>query len=210
MSVFQDDWDFRFDVQNIEKGSHLQSKVFDLHELILKLIEEGLKTQDINYNGSLSQGHDQELKILMEKNKNLRQEIESKLDGITRQQSQYEKYKQDQKQLSQEIKETHEAFLMAKKYYKKFLKMYYTIEMRTGDKQTIFVQFFTESKKDSDNYSMRMLRDTKTGYYELLSTTPKIPSLKEIQRKLKDSNDVPGCLCSVRQAFITMKANKKH
>lgn len=72
----------------------------------------------------------------------------------------------DQKLLAKEIKDTHEAFLMAKKYYKKYLKIYYTIEAKKGDKQTIFVQFFTEVKKDSDVYSMRLLCDTKTGVCE--------------------------------------------
>lgn len=72
----------------------------------------------------------------------------------------------DHKLLSQEIKETHEAFLMAKKYYKKYLKMYYTIESRNGGMQTIFLQFFTEAKKESENYSVRLLRDTKTGFYQ--------------------------------------------
>lgn len=72
----------------------------------------------------------------------------------------------DQKLLSQEIKETHEAFLMAKKYYKKFLKMYYTVETRNTESQMIFIQFFTEAKNDSDNYSVRLLRDCKTGHYK--------------------------------------------
>lgn len=68
--------------------------------------------------------------------------------------------------MSQEIKETHEAFLMAKKYYKKFLKMYYTIESKSEGSQTVFVQFFTEAKKESENYTVRLLRDTKTGSYQ--------------------------------------------
>lgn len=72
----------------------------------------------------------------------------------------------DHKLLTQEIKETHEAFLMAKKYYKKFLKIYYCIEKRSSDTQVIFVQFFTESKKDNENYSVRLLRHTTTGQYE--------------------------------------------
>lgn len=72
----------------------------------------------------------------------------------------------DGKLLSKEIKDTYEAFLMAKKYYKKYLKIYYTIEARKGNKQTIFVQFFAEAKKDKDLYSIRLLCDTKTGVYE--------------------------------------------
>ncbi|XP_053607624.1 uncharacterized protein LOC128673654 [Plodia interpunctella] len=211
MSVFHDDWNFRFDAQDIDKASNFKSKLLDLHEQILNLLDDEFKLSNIVYNGgSLAQSHDQELKMLMEKNKQLRQEIDCKLEGITRQQSQYEKYKQDQKQLSQEIKETHEAFLTAKKYYKKFLKMYYTIESRDIDKQTIFVQFFTESKKDSENYSMRLLRNTNTGNYELLCMTPNLPNFKEVQRKLKETNDVSEALCSVRQAFILIRANKRY
>lgn len=72
----------------------------------------------------------------------------------------------DHKLLSQEIKETHEAFLMAKKYYKKFLRIYYCIEKRYNDTQVVFVQFFTENKKDNENYSVRLLRHTNTGQYE--------------------------------------------
>lgn len=72
----------------------------------------------------------------------------------------------DQKLLAKEIKDTHEAFLMAKKFYKKHLKIYYTIESRKGEKQTIFVQFFTEVKKETDAYSVKLLCDTKTGVCE--------------------------------------------
>lgn len=64
------------------------------------------------------------------------------------------------------MKETHEAFLMARKCYKKFLRVYYSIEKRNKEKQTIFLQFFTEAKKDSENYSVRLIRDSKSGHYE--------------------------------------------
>lgn len=66
----------------------------------------------------------------------------------------------------QEIKEKHEAFLMAKKYYKKFLKMYFTIESKKDDSQTIFIQFFTEARKDSGKYSVRLQRDISKCKYE--------------------------------------------
>lgn len=72
----------------------------------------------------------------------------------------------DQKIITQEIKETHEAFLMAKKYYKKYLKMYHTIESSNGETQTIFLQFFTEAKRDSELYSVRLSRNSKTRSYE--------------------------------------------
>lgn len=44
--------------------------------------------------------------------------------------------------------------------------MYYTIELKSGGTQTIYVQFFTESKKESENYSVRLERNTKTGGYQ--------------------------------------------
>lgn len=76
----------------------------------------------------------------------------------------------DQKLISQEIKETHESFLMAKKYYKKFLKMYHTIESKNSETQTIFLQFFTEARRDSENYSVCLLRNTKIGQYQRKSS----------------------------------------
>lgn len=72
----------------------------------------------------------------------------------------------DHNLLTKEIKETHEAFLMAKKCFKKFLKIYYTIESRNKDSQVIFVQFFTEAKKDTENYTVRLKRNIKTRSYE--------------------------------------------
>lgn len=44
--------------------------------------------------------------------------------------------------------------------------MYHTVETKINDRQTIFVQFFTETKKESENYSVRLLRDFKTGKYQ--------------------------------------------
>lgn len=72
----------------------------------------------------------------------------------------------DQKLLAKEIKDTHEAFLMAKKYYKKYLKIYFTVEARQDGKQEIFLQFFTEVKKESKEYSVQLLKDTGTKRYE--------------------------------------------
>lgn len=72
----------------------------------------------------------------------------------------------DQKLLSQEIKEKHEAFLMAKKCYKKFLKMYYSVDPKIDCKQAAYVQFFTEAKKESDNYSVRLIKNLESGKYD--------------------------------------------
>lgn len=44
--------------------------------------------------------------------------------------------------------------------------MYFSIESRKNDNQVIFVQFFTESKKDNENYSVRLIRNIKNGKYE--------------------------------------------
>lgn len=44
--------------------------------------------------------------------------------------------------------------------------MYYTIESKSEGTQTVFVQFFTEAKKESENYSVRLIKDSKTGCYQ--------------------------------------------
>lgn len=72
----------------------------------------------------------------------------------------------DQKLLSQGVINRHEAFLMAKKYYKKFLKMYCTIESKNSSKQVIYVQFFTEFKKESEINSLRLSQDIDSEGYQ--------------------------------------------
>ncbi|CAG5059739.1 unnamed protein product [Parnassius apollo] len=210
MSTVKENWIYEIKFRNIDQYS---LPAFEFHvnvsrECILKTIEESFLT--VNYNHSNgTQNHDDDLRSLVETNKSLRLEIDIKFKDVQRQQTQYESFKHDQKLLSQEIKERHEAFLMAKKYYKKFLKIYFTIETKNDLKQTIFVQFFTEAKKDSENYSVRLLRNMENASYELLSTNPKLKNFKEIQRKLKERNDIPGALCCIRQSFINIKALKK-
>ncbi|CAD0199352.1 unnamed protein product [Chrysodeixis includens] len=211
MSIIEKHWDIQFNLDVIEENSYreFEDKMKSLHEQIISHIENGFRVQKGIYNGNIAQNHDDELKNLIEQNKQLRYNIDTKVEELSKQKIQYENYKKDQKLLSQEIKETHEAFLMAKKYYKKFLKMYYTIESKSSESHTIFVQFFTESKKESENYSVRLSRDAKTGSYKLLSVTPKLPEFKEFQQTLQETNDVPGALCSIREAFLTIKTNKK-
>ncbi|XP_035433065.1 uncharacterized protein LOC118264607 [Spodoptera frugiperda] len=211
MSVIEDNWNIHYSLKSIEENSYMEfeSKVESLHEKFLGVLENGFKHKKLNWNSNVTYNHDDELKTLIERNKQMRQEIDKKLEEFSQQKVQYENYKKDQKLLSQEIKETHEAFLMAKKYYKKFLKMYYTIESKGPGKQTIYVQFFTEAKKESENYSVRLLKDTKTGCYHLSSATPKLSDFKELQKRLDETNDVPGALCCIRQAFINIKMNKK-
>ncbi|XP_013169084.1 PREDICTED: uncharacterized protein LOC106118870 isoform X2 [Papilio xuthus] len=157
----------------------------------------------------ITQKSDDDLRDLIENNKTLKQKIDIKLKELQHQQKQYETFKQDQKLLIQEIKEKHEAFLMAKKYYKKFLRMYFTIESRSNDSQTIFVQFFNEARKDSEKYSVRLLRNICKCKYELQSTNPQLKNIKELQRKLQDTNDVPGILSCIRKSFLTIKDSTK-
>ncbi|KAI5651863.1 chromosome segregation protein spc25 domain-containing protein [Phthorimaea operculella] len=181
------------------------TRINSLRNEVLNL--NGFKKQMYD-NNDISPSHDEELKTLIEKNKQLRNEIDKKLEELNKQKSEYETYKQDQKLLSQEIKDTHEAFLMAKKFYKKNLKIYYTIETRSNEKQTIYLQFFTEAKKECENYSIRLLRNTKTEHYELLETKPKLKKFDELKTTLQETNDVPGVLCDIREAFLKIK-NKK-
>ncbi|KAJ8728144.1 hypothetical protein PYW08_016529 [Mythimna loreyi] len=197
MSIIEEIWDIQINLNLIEENSYIEfeAKVVSLHEHVLNIISNDFRAKKYNnYNNNIAQNHDDELKNLIERNKQLRHDIDIKLEELSQQKTQYENYKKDQKLLSQEIKETHEAFLMAKKYYKKFLKMYYTIESKNEGSQTIFVQFFTEAKKESENYSVRLLRDTKTGCYQLSSVTPKLNIFKEVQKRLQETNDVPDCL----------------
>ncbi|KAF9424059.1 hypothetical protein HW555_000768 [Spodoptera exigua] len=211
MSIIEENWNIQYNLKRIEETSYLEfeSKVESIHDNFLGVLENGFKLKKLNWSSNLTHNHDDELKSLIERNKQMRQDIDKKLEEFSQQKIQYENYKKDQRLLSQEIKETHEAFLMAKKYYKKFLKMYYTIESKSPGKQTIYVQFFTEAKKESENYSVRLQKDTKSGCYHLSSVTPKITDFKELQKKLDETNDVPGALCCIRQAFINIKTNKK-
>ncbi|CAB3230065.1 unnamed protein product [Arctia plantaginis] len=211
MSVIEENWDTQLKASTFEINSYkeFEVKVKYLRQHILYLLEDGFTVSKLNFNGSKVQSNDDELKTLTELNKHLRLDIENKVEVFSKQKVQYENFKKDQKLLSQGIKETHEAFLMAKKLYKKFLKIYYTIESKNDGSQTIFLQFFTEAKKESENYSIRLLRDINIGKYHLISTTPKLHSIKDIQTQLQVTNDLPGALCCIRQAFMHLKKTKK-
>ncbi|PZC86407.1 uncharacterized protein LOC110376318 [Helicoverpa armigera] len=212
MSIIEQNWCTELNLNNIEEKCYqeFEAKVESLNEHLINIIENGFKDKKkYNSNNNVLQNNDEELKALIEQNKQLRHSIDIKLNELSQQKNQYENYKKDQKLLSQEIKETHEAFLMAKKYYKKFLKIYYTIEAKSEGSQTIFVQFFTEAKKESENYSVRLVRNTNTGCYQLSSAIPKLKVFEEVSKKLLETNDVPGALCSIRQAFLKSKMYKK-
>ncbi|XP_045448495.1 uncharacterized protein LOC123656926 [Melitaea cinxia] len=211
MSVIEANWSYKINIDEIEANlySNFELSLSSLCENVLKALEDGFLIENINFQANLAQTYDEELRRLIESNKELRQAIDLKLNQLTGKQMQYENYKKDQKLLTKEIKETHEAFLMAKKCFKKFLKIYYTIESRNKDSQVIFVQFFTEAKKDTENYTVRLKRNIKTRSYELQSIHPKLKNFKEFQKKLEENNDVPGLLCCLRQAFMTIKEAKK-
>ncbi|XP_049869294.1 uncharacterized protein LOC126369051 [Pectinophora gossypiella] len=206
MAVIDDNWNFRIENMRNDSCKDFESRVKCLCDEVLQL--NGFRVQQYDTN-NISPSNDEELKILIDNNKQLRNEIEKKHEELSKQKNQYENFKQDQKLLSQEVKDTHEAFLMAKKFYKKYLKMYYTTELKNGDKQTIYIQFFTEAKKESEYYSIRLHRDCKTEHYELFETTPKVPIFEELKKSLQETNDVAGMLCSIRQAFMKIKKSKK-
>ncbi|KAJ0177215.1 hypothetical protein K1T71_007224 [Dendrolimus kikuchii] len=211
MSVLEENWDLNLDLNSVEKRNieQFELSLSYVNEKVSKILENGFRSQNQFLNGNAHLCYDDELKALMEKNKLLRYEVDYKLDELSKQQTRYESCKKDQKLLSEEIKERHEAFLMAKKSYKKFLKLYHTVENKNNDRQTIFVQFFTETKKESENYSVRLLKDLKTGKYHLINTIPKLPNEKELQRILGETNDVPGALCCIREEFLMIKSSKK-
>lgn len=207
MSAYEEHWNYNIDLNAIALNScnDFQTRVKCLHQHMLNLLEDRCKVQKCNFSRSIAQSNDDDLKILAESNRQLRNDIENKIANLSKQKALYESRKKDQELLCQEIKETHEAFLMTKKFYKKYLKIYYTVESRNADSQTIFLQFFTEAKKETENYSIRLCRNTKTGLYELSSVTPKVKNLKDLQKQLAEFNDVPGVLCCIRQYFINIK-----
>ncbi|XP_063380680.1 uncharacterized protein LOC134667271 [Cydia fagiglandana] len=210
MSVIDETWDFKIDTKQLDKKlfCEFQSDVRNLSKQIENQLD-GFQTQNLNYSGSSSKNSDDELRMIIEKNKQLVHDIKSKVEEYEQQQVKYSKFKSEQKLLAKEIKDTHEAFLMAKKYYKKFLKIYFTIESRNDGKDGIFLQFFTEAKKESKGNSVYLLRDSKTKHYEVLEITPGQEICKEVQQKLQATNDVPGALCYIRRHFMKIKKGKK-
>lgn len=208
----EDEWKMDLNLDEIEGNSfsEFEKKFTNIYETILTLLDNAFKSGRPNSTIFAAQSFDEELKYLIDKNKTLKLEVDSLAERVSKKQLQYEERKKDVKMFEKEIKDRHEAFLMAKKCYKKLLKTYFTIESKDTLKETIFIQFFTEAKKESENYSVRFLKDLKTGHYKLLSTTPNLEELKEIKRILDETNDVPGAVCSIRQAFKAMKMNKKH
>lgn len=201
MTLIDDKWNFNNDIIDLEKidFTEFDQKIKCITNNVLHLLEcNFFSNNSLDSNSSVS--NQDNLKSLMEKNKELKTDIEANVEKLKQLQLQYEHFKEgkyffkdirflkcsvqiiyilifhsfdniliiftDQKLLSQEIKDTHEAFLMAKKYYKKYFKLYYTIEYEQDNTQKIIVQFFTESRKTTDNYSICLLRDMKTSSYK--------------------------------------------
>ncbi|XP_038211866.1 uncharacterized protein LOC119832278 [Zerene cesonia] len=211
MSVIEDTWDGLINLNDIEYKTHInfEKSLATLTEQVTNILDEYLGKQKPNILENKACSSDEYLQHIVESNTSLKQEIDLKLLDLTQKQSHYKNFKEEQKLLTKEIKETHEAFLMAKKYYKKFLKLYYTIESKDMEKQVIFIQFFTESKKDVENYSIRLLREPKIGKYQLQAMTPKLTLFKDIQLILGEKNDVPGILCCIRDEFKSIRESKK-
>ncbi|KAG6462751.1 hypothetical protein O3G_MSEX013440 [Manduca sexta] len=212
MGGIEDEWNLNLLLEDIEYSSFAEFEICfsNIHTAINTLLDNAFKLEKSKNTKFTTESYDEELKYLCDKNKILKQELDALSEQISKKQLQYEERKKDVKLFEQEIKDRHEAFLMAKKNYKKILKIYFTIESKDAEKETIFIQFFTEARKESENYSVHLVKDTKLGHFQILSTTPNLEEFKEIKRKLLETNDVPGALCSIRQAFKTLKSNKKH
>ncbi|XP_023941316.1 uncharacterized protein LOC112048143 [Bicyclus anynana] len=211
MGIADENWDYEIDFEECVKSSNdlFQSELNNICQNVLKTIDNGFVNVDVDKD-SLARNNDDEIKLLSEKNKDLKLEIETKLKELTQQQGQYENFKQDHKLLEQQVKKTHEAFLMARKHHKKCLNMYYSIESKSNESQLVFIQFFTELKKNNENYSVNLLRNPQTRQYTLQSTNPTLKNFKELQRQMKETNDVPAVLCCIREAFKTHKLSNAH
>lgn len=98
MSVFESDWNNQINFEDIEKH-HYQDYVKSLklyEEKIMILFENGFNDQRFTYNGVIDPNNDGQLLLLMDKNKQLRHDIDVKLEEIKRQQTKYESYKKGQ------------------------------------------------------------------------------------------------------------------
>lgn len=130
MSVIEDNWDYNIDLYHFDNKSYseLEATVCSWMELILHQLEDGFKLQKYVYNakgsGKVALNHDDELKDLVEKNKILRNDIESKLEELTQITHQYENYKKGK--LSKWIM----FVFYGKLVYK--TTVYYLRSMRTG------------------------------------------------------------------------------
>lgn len=94
MSLIEEIWDIQINLNLIEENNYIdfQAKVVSLHEHVLNIIENGFRVNKSNFNNSVPQNHD-ELKTIIERNKQLRHDIDKKVEELSQQKLHYEKYK---------------------------------------------------------------------------------------------------------------------
>lgn len=96
MSVIEENWDTQMKASTFEISSfkEFEVKVKFLRQHILNLLEDGFTTvSKLNFNGSKVLSNDDELKTLTELNKQLRLDIDNKVEAFSKQKIQYENYK---------------------------------------------------------------------------------------------------------------------
>lgn len=95
MSVIEENWNFWVNFQDIEKTHYqeFQQKINLMSEKLTLILEDGFKVQRFVYNGSIDHNNDDELRMLLERNKHLRHDIDAKLEDLKGQQMKYESYK---------------------------------------------------------------------------------------------------------------------
>lgn len=103
MSYEEDDWNYYINLDSIEESffDNFDKCLRVLHEDIYDLLKDGqIKTHKYNYNSNNNENYDEELKRLIERNKEARQNIDLKLEDISKQQIQYENFKKGTEQLN--------------------------------------------------------------------------------------------------------------
>ena len=95
MSIIEEIWDVQVNLNLLEENSYIEfeSKVVSLHEHVVNVIENGFRVNKYNCSNNVALNHDDELKTLIERNKQLRQDIDMKLEELSQQKIQYENYK---------------------------------------------------------------------------------------------------------------------
>lgn len=91
MAVIDENWNYRLDQLKNYNSRELQLRISCLWEDILNL--NGFKIRDFHANDT-ARSPDDELKMFVEKNKQLRNEIDAKLEDLAQKKSRYENFKQ--------------------------------------------------------------------------------------------------------------------
>lgn len=91
MAVIEDCWEYRVDIDSLKNKYYpeFESRVCSLRDDIVN--RNCFKIQKFSYNNV--QSHEEVLKYLSEENKQLRNEIDSLQETLTKQKSQYETFK---------------------------------------------------------------------------------------------------------------------